>query len=122
MFVSGGQFYVFISCVAFGGMSGILFSFSELIKLKINNDLIRIIPDFIAFIITTGLFIIYSHLLSFPNFRLYMILGSLLGIIIYFKSFHILLANCMKKLYNLFIKVGKIFTKRKLAKDGRSEN
>ncbi len=114
MFVSSGQFYVFIACVAFGGGVGVIFSISSLIKVKISNVIIRVVPDFIAFLIISVLYVLYAHKLYFPNFRLYMPIGVIVGIIIYFKSFHILLANCVKKLYNLNIK--KIRNKRK---DGR---
>lgn len=105
MYVSGGQFYVFVACVALGGACGILFSISQLIKIKISNIILRIIPDLIAFLITALIYAIYSHALSFPNFRIYMILGVIVGITLYFKSFHIMLAKYVKKLYNLLSKL-----------------
>ncbi len=116
MYVSSGQFYVFIASIAFGGMCGILFSISALFKIKLANVFLRIIPDLLAFSITACLYVLYSHSLNFPNVRVYMILGVMLGILIYFKSFHITLAKCTKKLYNLFKKKIKGRTK-----DGRSK-
>ncbi len=110
MFVSGSQFYVFVACLAFGSVCGIFFSLSELFKIPIKNVILRIIPDFICFIITAVLFVGYSYLLKFPNFRAYMIIGVLVGILVYFKSFHILLAKCLKIIYN---KYRKILHKRK---------
>ncbi len=120
MFVSGGQFYVLVACVAFGGGCGVLFSISALFKVKVNNFFLRIIPDLIAFIITAFLYVAYSKSLQFPNFRAYMALGVLLGLGIYFKSFHILLAKYAKNLYN---RSARFFTKlkktRNEGKDGR---
>ncbi len=116
MFVSGGQFYVFVATIAFGGACGIFFSLSSLLKLKIKSDLLRIFPDFFSFLIVAILYVFYAKWMSFPNFRAYMPLGVIVGITIYFKSFHILLAKCVKNLYNkrirLLIKVKEFFDKR----------
>ncbi len=116
MFVSSGQFYVFIATVAFGGVCGVLFSVSALLKYKLRNYIVRIFLDLIAFLITSFLYVAYSKWLAFPNFRIYMAVGVILGLILYFKSFHILLAKSAKVLYNkcdkVFIKI-KIRNKRK---------
>ncbi len=126
MFVSGGQFYVFVATLAFGGACGILFSISELVKFKICNIFLRIIPDFFAFILTSGLYVVYSKWMCFPNFRMYMAIGVLTGIILYFKSFHFLLAKCLKVLYNkctvFFNVVKNKFILRNKRKDGRIES
>ncbi len=116
MFVTASQFYVFVACVGFGGACGILFTISAIIKTKINNLILRIIPDLVAFLITAMLYCFYAFILCFPNFRIYMTVGVLLGILIYFKSFHILLANLLKKLYNI---KDKLFTRIKKTKDER---
>ncbi len=119
MFVTSTQIYVFIASIAFGGFCGVLFSISELFKNFFNNVFLRIIPDLIAFIITAFLYILYASLLKFPNFRLYMPLGVILGIFIYLKSFHILLAKYVKITYNIFVK---IFSRMKKTKDERGKN
>jgi len=117
MFVSGGQFYVFIACLALGAICGILFSFSAIIKLAINNKFIRIIPDLSAFIITCIIYVTYSFLLKFPSFRVYMAFGVILGIYLYLKSFHIILAKIIKKAYNIIDE--KISRKNKSKHDRR---
>lgn len=118
MFVTSGQFYVFVACVCFGGCTSILFSISALIKNYIANRLIKIILDVICFLFVGVLYVLYSHALKFPNFRLYMIVGVLLGIFSYLKSFHILLAKMAKKFYNI---IDKKLRRVKRSKDERKQ-
>ena len=114
MFVTSGQFYVFVACVCFGGCVSILFSISMLIKNFLSNSFIKIALDVICFIVVGVLYVLYSHAFNFPNFRVYMIAGVLFGIFSYLKSFHILLAKMVKKLYNIMDK--------KLRRNKRSNN
>ena len=116
MFISSGQFYVFIACVALGGIFGILFSISELSKYFIKNTYIKFLPDAVAFCLVALGFITISFILKFPNFRIYMAFGVLLGVALYFKSFHIILAKTSKKLYNIIVKKLK---RKRLTKDER---
>jgi hypothetical protein len=101
MFVSANQIYVFIACVFFGGTVGVLFSLSSLIKSKIKNEWLKLVPDVASFIITAFFYVLYAYKMNFPNLRLYMVLGVLIGIIAYFKSFHLLLAKFIKMAYNI---------------------
>ena len=102
MFVTANQFYVFVACLAFGALVGVVFSFLEFFSSLIGKRWVKIIADFFAFIICFVLFEIYSFNMHFPSFRLYMVLGVFLGIIAYKKSFQIILAKIVKKLYNKF--------------------
>ena len=104
MFVSNGQFYVFVACVAFGGITGVLFTFSKIFKNLAKNNFLKIIFDVIAFLVLSFFYILFSNKLCFPSFRTYMVLGVLVGIIIYLKSFHIILAKTLKKIYNIIYK------------------
>ena len=100
MFVSSGQIYVLIACVAFGGICGLIFSFFSLFKFLVKNKLFQAFFDVLAFVITAFLYVVFSCFLKFPNFRFYMIVSVVLGIFLYFKSFGLLLAKTGKKLYN----------------------
>ena len=101
MFVSANQIYVFLACVAFGGVVGVFFSvssvFKHLIKIKWIKDLVEVI----AFMLVAFLYLLYSYNMRFPNLRMYMIVGVLIGITAYLKSFHIMLAKFLKKAYNI---------------------
>lgn len=119
MFASKNQFYVFAACIAFGIFVGIVLGISNLIKHFIKNRFIKIIPDIIFISISSFAFLCFSYYLSFPNIRLYMFLGIILGCLGYFKSFHIILAKYLKKFYNIIIK-NKI--ERKKTKDERIKN
>lgn len=102
MFITNGQFLVFVACVCFGAFSGILFLPNVIIKQFFNVKLLNYFLDFIVFIIISLLFVIYQNSLKFPSLRGYMIAGCLLGLYSYFKSFNIILAKCGKKFYNIY--------------------
>lgn len=107
MFVSENQFFVFIACLSFGVSFGFLFSISKLIKSRISSVFLRILPDLVVFLLLSVAYVLYSHYLKFPNFRLYMIIGIVLGILIYLKSLHILLAKYLKMSYNILSRKAK---------------
>lgn len=100
MFVSNGQFYVFLSCVAFGGFCGVLIAISHISKKFIINKIICFFIDLILFVIVSISYVVYSNLLNFPDYRLYMTVGVVLGFVIYMETFHILLAKILKWAYN----------------------
>ncbi len=102
MFVTANQIYIFFACVAFGGVSGLFFSTSIALKKIIKNKWLKILPDVVAFFVITPLYVLYSFCMRFSNLRVYMLLGVVIGIILYLKSFHIILAKFIKKVYNIF--------------------
>lgn len=101
MFVTASQIYVFIACVALGGFFGALLSISCSIKYFIKNIYLKALPDFIVFSLCALIYAILSYNMKFPNVRMYMFLGIFVGIVTYLKSFHILLAKIIKKIYNI---------------------
>lgn len=107
MFVSSGQFYFFIFCVAFGGISGVVLTIPSLLKLLIKNKIFGIFIDVFFWCLIALFYGYYSFKLNFPNFRFYMFAGVIIGQIIYFKSFYYILAKFIKKLYNIFKRKGK---------------
>ncbi len=104
MFVSQNQFYVFAACVMIGGICGIFFSLSSAIKFIFKSKLLGLIFDCVAFILTTLIYINVSYSLHFPSFRIYMPVGVVCGLILYFKSLHLALAKMVKKPYNIIRK------------------
>ncbi len=101
MFVSSGQFYVFLASVAFGGTAGVLLSVSHAVKNFFHKAFIGVFTDITVFIVTAAAFVFYSYALNFPSFRPYMAAGVFLGLFLYAKSYHILLAKPVKMLYNI---------------------
>ena len=100
MFVSKGQIFIFIACIAFGAISGILFSITCCVKKKINNKYLSVVIDITAFFLVSFFYVFYSYKLNFGNIRLYMPTGVLLGIFLYIKSFNYILAKISDKIYN----------------------
>lgn len=115
MFETLSQFCVFVACVGYGAISGIIFSMSSALKYVFNKKALGIVSDALSFFIVGGVYVYYSYALNFPSLRLYMPLGVLLGIYCYMKSFHIILAKICKKAYNILQK------KRKLQKHERRQ-
>ncbi len=102
MFVTQNQLYVFIACVAFGGGCGVLLSIANLLHFLTKNRIVNIVFSVIALSLIGVLFSYYSYKMFFPNVRLYMLVGVMIGIYLYYKSFYILLAKFLKKFYNIY--------------------
>ena len=115
MFVTQNQFYVFLACIAFGAIGGTLFSLFRLLSLAVNIKVIKVVFDALFFIIFAFGMVIYSFYLNLPSIRAYMIIGNFLGLFLYIKSFHIILAKALKMAYN------NIKRKRSKAKDDRDK-
>ena len=113
MFVSSGQFYVFIACVAFGFCGGGVFSIVQPLKKLANFKKVNVFLDFFAFSLLALLFCGFCFRFNFPSLRGYMILGVFCGLYIYFKSFYITIAKITKKMYNI-IKVKVKFVAKKI--------
>ena len=103
MFVSLNQFYVFMSCVMFGAMGGVVYSVLSILRLIIKNKVFNGAIDAIFMLVLSFIFSVFSYKSNFPNIRFYMMGGVLLGLILYLKSFHIILAKFVKKFYNITI-------------------
>ncbi len=100
MFVTKAQFYIFISCICFGGISGILISIAQYLKIIIKYKWLKTLVDVFAFLLCSGVFILGGYYLEFPSIRVYMLFGFFVGIYCYMKSFHIILAKIIEKVYN----------------------
>jgi len=102
MLVSKNQFYVFIACVAFGAVCGLIFGVLSIFKCFFKSKILKFFPDVISGILSGLIFILYTYLFNFPNLRVYMLVGFFLGLVGYFKSFNIILAKSAEKIYNVY--------------------
>ena len=121
---SANQFTYFVLCVLSGFIGGFFYEpFSLLRKLfkvhKGKNRLIGNILDIFFCLTFTILSITTCYLFYFPNFRVYMYLGFGLGVIIYLKSVHRILAIFQKVCYNILEKL--INKTKKIRKNSRKE-
>lgn len=104
MFETSGQFYIFTACFAFGVIFGIFYVFLLVIKGKINNKYIKITIDLSFFILLALLFSVFTKIHRFPSVRFYMPTAVVLGLFCAIKTFNIILAKILKKLYNKYNK------------------
>ena len=117
MFVTSGQFYIFFACISISCLLGVIWSVVCGIKYFFKNIFVKIFLDILCFVLGLIIYEIISYKLGFPSLRFYMILGVFLGLILYLKSFNIILANMAKKLYNITRR--KYFTSKKGNSDDR---
>jgi len=108
MFLSQNQFYVFLACVTFGAFGGILFSLFSIVKTFAKSKIFDAITDVLCMIILSLAFSVFSYKLNFPNLRIYMLVGAMIGLTTYLKSFHRILAKFAKKFYNIIVQKFKI--------------
>ena len=101
MFVTLNQFYIFLACVTFGAFSGLFFSLFSVLKAFIKSKVFEIIIDIFLMFSLSIAFSIFSYKNHLPNIRIYMLAGVLIGLSMYLKSFHRILANFAKKFYNI---------------------
>lgn len=124
MFVTKNQIFVFIACIAFGFFCGVVFGLLSYIKVFIKHKIIKDILDVILGGVLGCVLVLYAFKLNFPTLRVYMLIGVVIGIVGYFKSFNILLAKSAKKFYNICKskKVKKKHDRIKIQKAGRRGN
>lgn len=69
-------------------------------KYTVKDKIFTCICDILYFIVLAAAFVFVSVCFGFYSLRLYMIAGCALGVIIYLKSLHIIIAFLIKKVYN----------------------
>jgi hypothetical protein len=101
VFVSANQLYIFLACICCGAIIGMFFSPYLFLRRFVKIKLLKIILDILYFVLSSFFYVCYSSKMKFPSIRFFMPFGVLFGLICYMKSFHIILAKILKKLYNL---------------------
>ena len=103
MQVTFDQFFVFTALFSLGFIFGMVYFFIISPFEKKKSFYLKNIVSIILFII---LFLVYQTLsvyYKFPNFRWYMPCSILLGFIVYYKTFRVMLAKLLIKVYNILI-------------------
>ena len=86
----GNQFYIFLVCVSCGIAGGVVYDMFYL-----HRTFVRVRAAEIA-----GMYLFVSLLFGLPDLRFYMFLGCLIGLLLYLKSFHRIVAFFAEKVYN----------------------
>lgn len=69
-------------------------------KYTVKDKIFTCLCDLLYFAVFAAMFVFTSVTFEFYSFRLYMLIGCALGAIIYIKSLHVIIAICIKKVYN----------------------
>ena len=124
------EFYIFLTCLFSGIIGGVIYDVIYVVKVLMfgveggnaptsdkgkKNDERKskkkvergagIFFDVLFFILFSALSVFIGTLFSFPDFRAYMFIGNLLGLLLYLKSVHIIVAFFIKRVYNITRKV-----------------
>ncbi|MCI8734726.1 MAG: hypothetical protein HFE40_04150 [Clostridia bacterium] len=118
------QFFIFMVCLFCGILSGAVYDVLYIARCflcgidkqsyTVKDKIFIIAADIFYCLVFAAGFIFVSVMFGFGTLRLYMLLGCLLGFLLYLKSFHFIVAFSVKKVYNGF-------TKRKEKLGGRTE-
>lgn len=69
-------------------------------KYTVKDKIFTILCDILYFAVFAAMFVFTSVTFEFYSLRLYMLIGCALGAIIYLKSLHVIIAICIKRVYN----------------------
>ena len=107
------QIYIFIICLFCGILSGVVYDILYVVRCSlcgidkysytVKDKIFLIICDLLYCLVFAAGFIFVSVLFGFENLRAYMLIGCFIGAIIYLKSFHIIVAFFVRKVYNVII-------------------
>lgn len=118
------QFFVFMTCMFCGILSGAVYDVLFIARTVLcgvdksaytaKDKIFIIAADLLYCLVFAAGFIFTSVMFDFEGLRLYMLIGCVLGALIYLKSFHLIVAFFCKKVYNKI-------TERKEKSGGRTK-
>ncbi|MDE7083554.1 MAG: spore cortex biosynthesis protein YabQ [Clostridia bacterium] len=104
------QFFIFMVCLLCGIVSGVVYDVLFVARTvlcgvdksvyTVKDKIFIIAADILYCLVFAAGFIFTSVMFDFEGLRLYMLIGCLLGALIYLKSFHLIVAFLCKKVYN----------------------
>ena len=107
------QIFIFITCAFCGVISGVVYDILYIARcavcgihkeaFTVKDRIFTIACDIVYCLIFCAMFIFTSVMISFYELRLYMLLGCILGALLYLKSFHVIVAFFVKKVYNKLV-------------------
>ncbi len=115
------QIFIFITCACCGVLSGIVYDILYIARCAVcgvesraytvKDKIFTIVCDIVYTLVFAAMFIFTSVMFDFYELRLFMLLGCVLGAILYLKSFHVFVAFLVGKVYNKAT-IKKLSTKR----------
>lgn len=102
--------FIFLTCLFCGVLSGTVYDVLYVARCvvcgidkkgyTVKDKIFIIISDILYCLVFSAGFIFVSVMFDFTSLRLYMLFGCVVGVLIYLKSFHTIVAFCVKKVYN----------------------
>ena len=99
-----------MTCLGCGIVSGVVYDVLYIVRCvlcgvdkrayTVKDKVFLVACDFFYCLVFAASFIFISVMFGFDNLRAYMLLGCALGALIYLKSFHIIVAFFVRKVYN----------------------
>ena len=105
MFQTLEQPKIFLLCLFIGVVFGIYYEPFYFVKLLFKKSLIKKIIKIISIILFAPIFVKFSLIFDFPDFRLYMVLAIFTGALLYKVSFHKPIAILLNRVYNVIRKL-----------------
>lgn len=99
------QLHAFLLCVAFGIAGGILYDVLYLLTFPFRSRTVQICTDAIFGVLFAGSYLVFSVLIALPPLRGYLFLGLCVGLFLHRKSLHKMVAFCVEKLYNGYVRM-----------------
>ncbi len=96
-----GQIRIFLVCTLVGVLCGVLYDAFFLVRSTYRKHWLRILCDILFSIGFALVYAIVSVSLEFPPLRFFFLLGCGLGLLLYIKSFHKIVAFFVEKIYNI---------------------
>lgn len=103
--------FIFLTCLFCGVISGTVYDVLYIARCTVcgvdkkeytaKDKIFIIICDILYCLVFAAGFIFVSVMFDFTSLRLYMLAGCVIGALIYLKSFHTIVAFCVKKVYNI---------------------
>jgi len=108
------QFFIFMICLFCGIISGVVYDVLYIARsavcgvekqnYTVKDKIFIVAADILYCLVFAAGFVFVSVLFNFTGFRLYMLIGCILGAALYLKSFHLIVAFFVKKVYNIKVK------------------
>lgn len=122
--------FVFITCTCLGVVSGIVYDILYIARCAVcgirkeaytvKDRIFTASCDILYCLIFAAGFVFVSVMFDFDELRLYMLLACFIGAFLYLKSFHVIVAFSVKKVYNkISLSLNESKRKRKKINDGR---
>lgn len=109
------QIYIFIVCLFCGVASGVVYDILYVVRCLLSgtdksaytlkDKIFLMVCDLLYCLTFAAGFIFVSVMFDFEDLRAYMLIGCVVGAIVYLKSIHIIVAFFMQRVYNIITNI-----------------